>query len=27
VHVRFPVLLRVVLPSLSNAFISLFKDT
>ena len=27
VHVRFPVMLRVVLPSLSNAFISLFKDT
>ncbi len=27
VNVRFPVMLRVVLPSLSNAFISLFKDT
>ena len=27
VIVRFPVMLRVVLPSLSNAFISLFKDT
>jgi polar amino acid transport system permease protein len=26
-QVRFPVMLRVVLPSLSNAFISLFKDT
>jgi polar amino acid transport system permease protein len=27
VHVRFPIMLRIVLPSLSNAFISLFKDT
>jgi polar amino acid transport system permease protein len=27
VHVRLPIMLRVVLPSLSNAFISLFKDT
>ena len=26
-HVRFPIMLRIVLPSLSNAFISLFKDT
>ncbi|MHB2165672.1 amino acid ABC transporter permease [Alsobacter sp. R-9] len=27
VYVRFPTMLRIVLPSLSNAFISLFKDT
>lgn len=27
IHVRFPIMLRIVLPSLSNAFISLFKDT
>jgi polar amino acid transport system permease protein len=27
VYVRFPIMLRIVLPSLSNAFISLFKDT
>ncbi len=27
VHVRMPIMLRIVLPSLSNAFISLFKDT
>ncbi len=27
VHVRFPLMLRIVLPALSNAFISLFKDT
>jgi len=27
VHVRFPIMLRIVLPSLSNSFISLFKDT
>jgi polar amino acid transport system permease protein len=27
VHVRIPVMLRIVLPSLSNTFISLFKDT
>jgi polar amino acid transport system permease protein len=27
VSVRFPIMLRIVLPSLSNAFISLFKDT
>ncbi len=27
VHVRLPVMLRIVLPSLSNTFISLFKDT
>lgn len=27
VHVRLPIMLRIVLPSLSNAFISLFKDT
>ncbi|HEV8677028.1 MAG TPA: ABC transporter permease subunit, partial [Methylomirabilota bacterium] len=27
VHVRLPTMLRVVLPSLSNAYISLFKDT
>ncbi|MBL8588416.1 MAG: amino acid ABC transporter permease [Methylobacteriaceae bacterium] len=26
-HVRFPVMLRIVLPALSNTFISLFKDT
>ena len=26
-HVRLPTMFRVVLPSLSNAFISLFKDT
>lgn len=26
-HVRLPVMFRVALPSLSNAFISLFKDT
>jgi polar amino acid transport system permease protein len=26
-HVRLPTMLRVVLPSLSNAYISLFKDT
>ena len=26
-YVRFPIMLRIVLPSLSNAFISLFKDT
>jgi polar amino acid transport system permease protein len=26
-HVRLPIMLRIVLPSLSNAFISLFKDT
>lgn len=26
-YVRFPTMLRIVLPSLSNAFISLFKDT
>ena len=26
-HVRFPLMLRIVLPALSNAFISLFKDT
>ncbi|HEV8674667.1 MAG TPA: amino acid ABC transporter permease, partial [Methylomirabilota bacterium] len=27
VHVRLPTMFRVVLPSLSNAYISLFKDT
>lgn len=27
IHVRMPIMLRIVLPSLSNAFISLFKDT
>jgi polar amino acid transport system permease protein len=27
VYVRMPIMLRIVLPSLSNAFISLFKDT
>lgn len=27
VHVRLPVMMRIVLPSLSNTFISLFKDT
>src|SRR3546814_8348871 len=27
IHVRIPVMLRIVLPSLSNTFISLFKDT
>ena len=27
VDLRLPIMLRVVLPSLSNAFISLFKDT
>jgi polar amino acid transport system permease protein len=27
VDVRLPIMLRIVLPSLSNAFISLFKDT
>ena len=27
VQVRLPIMLRIVLPSLSNAFISLFKDT
>ncbi|MFZ4533207.1 MAG: ABC transporter permease subunit, partial [Alsobacter sp.] len=27
IHVRFPTMIRIVLPSLSNAFISLFKDT
>jgi polar amino acid transport system permease protein len=27
VSVRLPIMLRIVLPSLSNAFISLFKDT
>ncbi|MFZ9416500.1 MAG: amino acid ABC transporter permease, partial [Alphaproteobacteria bacterium] len=27
VELRLPIMLRVVLPSLSNAFISLFKDT
>jgi polar amino acid transport system permease protein len=27
IHVRLPVMLRIVLPSLSNTFISLFKDT
>jgi polar amino acid transport system permease protein len=27
VHVRLPVMLRIVLPTLSNTFISLFKDT
>jgi len=26
-HVRLPVMLRIVLPSLSNTFVSLFKDT
>ena len=26
-HVRLPTMFRIVLPSLSNAFISLFKDT
>jgi polar amino acid transport system permease protein len=26
-YVRFPTMLRIILPSLSNAFISLFKDT
>lgn len=26
-HVRIPTMIRIVLPSLSNAFISLFKDT
>lgn len=27
VHVRLPVMFRIVLPSLSNTFVSLFKDT
>ncbi len=27
VHVRLPTMFRIVLPSLSNAFVSLFKDT
>jgi polar amino acid transport system permease protein len=27
VHVRLPTMFRIVLPSLSNAYISLFKDT
>ena len=27
IYVRMPIMLRIVLPSLSNAFISLFKDT
>lgn len=27
VHARFPIMLRIVLPSLSNTLISLFKDT
>jgi polar amino acid transport system permease protein len=27
VHVRLPTMIRIVLPSLSNAYISLFKDT
>jgi polar amino acid transport system permease protein len=27
VHVRIPTMIRIVLPSLGNAFISLFKDT
>jgi polar amino acid transport system permease protein len=27
VHVRLPTMFRVVLPSLSNTFVSLFKDT
>jgi polar amino acid transport system permease protein len=27
VYVRFPAMLRIVLPSLSNTFVSLFKDT
>ena len=27
VHVRLPTMLRIVLPSLSNAYVSLFKDT
>lgn len=26
-HVRFPTMFRIVLPSLSNAYVSLFKDT
>jgi polar amino acid transport system permease protein len=26
-HVRLPTMFRIVLPSLSNAYISLFKDT
>ncbi|MFO0992601.1 MAG: amino acid ABC transporter permease [Hyphomicrobiales bacterium] len=26
-HVRFPVMLRIVLPSVSNIFVSIFKDT
>ncbi len=27
IHVRLPTMLRIVLPSLSNTFVSLFKDT
>jgi polar amino acid transport system permease protein len=27
IHVRLPIMIRIVLPSLSNTFISLFKDT
>jgi len=27
IHVRLPTMFRIVLPSLSNAFVSLFKDT
>lgn len=27
VYIRFPTMLRIILPSLSNTFISLFKDT
>jgi polar amino acid transport system permease protein len=27
IHVRLPVMFRIVLPSLSNTFVSLFKDT
>ncbi|HYC13237.1 MAG TPA: amino acid ABC transporter permease [Stellaceae bacterium] len=27
IYVRFPIMFRIVLPALSNAFVSLFKDT
>lgn len=27
IHVRLPIMVRIVLPSLSNTFVSLFKDT